>query len=41
LIFSYSSGVRPCCRRISGEKAEVKEVAMGRASIVAFGGADG
>jgi len=28
LIFSYSSGVRPCCRRVSGEKAEVKEVAM-------------
>ena len=27
LIFSYSSGVRPCCRRVSGEKAEVKEVA--------------
>src|SRR5208282_5183584 len=38
LIFSYSSGVRPCCRRVSGEKAEVKEVAMGGASIVAFGG---
>src|SRR5215831_16973402 len=28
LIFSYSSSVRPCCRRTSGEKAEVKEVAM-------------
>src|SRR5579859_4925125 len=36
LIFSYSSGVRPCWRSISGEKAEVKEVAMGRVSIVAF-----
>src|SRR5580704_6891367 len=29
LIFSYSSGVRPCCWRVSGEKAGVKEVAMG------------
>jgi hypothetical protein len=37
----YSTGVRPCCRRVSGEKAGVKEVAMGRASIVAFGEADG
>src|SRR5580692_10414664 len=36
LIFSYSSEVKPCCRRVSGEKAEVKEVAMGGASIVAF-----
>src|ERR1700690_3031532 len=38
-IFSYSSRVRPCCRMVSGGKAEVKEVAMGRASIVAFDGA--
>src|SRR5579864_4873042 len=36
LIFSYSSGVRPCCRIVSGEKAGVKEVSMGGASIVAF-----
>jgi hypothetical protein len=28
--------VRPCCRRISGGKADVKEVAMEGASIVAF-----
>src|ERR1700722_2675701 len=28
LILSYSSEVKPCCRRVSGEKAEVKEVAM-------------
>src|SRR5580698_5909140 len=28
LIFSYSSGVRPCCRRISGVGAEVKAVGM-------------
>src|ERR1700758_2198535 len=28
LIFSYSSGVSPCCRMVSGEKAEVKEVGM-------------
>src|SRR5580765_5873536 len=28
LIFSYSSSVRPCCRMVSGEKAEVKEVGM-------------
>src|SRR5215469_17591059 len=28
LIFSYSSSVRPCCRIVSGEKAEVKEVGM-------------
>jgi hypothetical protein len=34
-------GVRPCCRRVSGENAEVKEVAMGRASIVAFRSAGG
>src|ERR1700688_4301828 len=30
LIFSYSSKVRPCCRSISGEKAEVMEVVMGK-----------
>src|ERR1700689_4060113 len=30
LIFSYSSEVRPCCRRVSGEKAEVMEVVMGK-----------
>src|SRR5947199_3674815 len=30
LIFSYSSGVRPCCRIVSGENAGVKEVSMGR-----------
>src|SRR5271168_2185966 len=41
LIFSYSSGGRPCCRRVSGEKAEVREVAMGGASIVAFERAHG
>src|ERR1700722_4003426 len=41
LIFSYSSAVRPCCRRVSGGKAEVKKVAMGRVSIVAFEGTDG
>src|ERR1039458_203107 len=29
LIFSYSSDVRPCCRRVSGGKAEVMEVVMG------------
>src|SRR6202030_2659943 len=28
LIFSYSSGVRPCCLLVSGGKAEVKEVAL-------------
>src|ERR1700741_4615271 len=28
LIFSYSAGVSPCCRMVSGEKAEVKEVGM-------------
>src|SRR5246127_654378 len=28
LIFSYSSGVSPCCWMVSGEKAEVKEVGM-------------
>src|SRR5579859_925692 len=28
LIFSYSSGVRPCWRMVSREKAEVKEVGM-------------
>src|SRR5580700_4746155 len=30
LIFSYSSEVRPCCRRISGAKAGVMEVVMGK-----------
>src|SRR5690349_16446153 len=30
LIFSYSSGVSPCCRIVSGEMAGVKEVGMGR-----------
>src|SRR6267378_2800133 len=30
LIFSYSSEVRPCCRRISREKAGVVEVVMGK-----------
>src|ERR1700722_3171183 len=30
LIFSYSSVVRPCERRVSGEKAVVREVAMGK-----------
>src|ERR1700688_4853196 len=30
LIFSYSSKVRPCCRSISGEKAEVMEAVMGK-----------
>src|ERR1051325_2203350 len=30
LIFSYSSGVSPCCRIVSGGKAAVKEVGMGR-----------
>src|SRR6476660_5330035 len=39
LIFSYSSGVRPCCRIVSGDKAGVKEVSVGGASIVAFWGA--
>src|ERR1700691_4810771 len=29
LIFSYSSAVRPCCRRVSREKAEVMEEVMG------------
>src|SRR5580692_1821760 len=41
LIFSYSSSVRPCCRSVSGENAEVKEVAMEGASIVAFWRAGG
>src|SRR5579885_2993607 len=30
LIFSYSSGVRPCCRIVSGEKAEFVGFDMGR-----------
>src|SRR5271155_1123848 len=30
LIFSYSSAVKPCCRRVSAEKAEVREVVMGK-----------
>src|SRR6202050_2258140 len=30
LILSYSSGVRPCCRRISSEKAEVMVVVIER-----------
>src|SRR5580704_5025823 len=30
LIFSYSSEVRPCCRSVSGEKAEVMDVVMGK-----------
>src|SRR6202008_4241515 len=36
LIFSYSAGVSPCCRMVSGEKAEVKEVGMGGALILFF-----
>src|SRR5579872_2732651 len=30
LIFSYSSGVRPCCRIVSGEKVEFVGFDMGR-----------
>src|SRR5579872_2655550 len=37
LIFSYSSDVRPCCRRVSGENAEVKEVGMEELLLSHFG----
>src|SRR5579859_4419538 len=40
LIFSYSSGVRPCWRMVSREQAGGKEVGIGCTSIVAFQGAE-
>src|SRR5215471_17240100 len=37
LIFSYSPEVSPCCRIVSGEKAEVKEVGMEEPLLSHFG----
>src|SRR5579859_1864598 len=41
LIFSYSSGVRPCCRMVSGENAEVREVSMEELLLSHFGAVGG